>query len=191
MICDGLVHCKDGSDESFERCTVAACPPEKFQCKHSKQCIPRSFLCDGNPDCSDKSDEMENCTECPEFRCNNGLCVQYDKVCDGINQCGDFTDEEHCSYECKKGEYFCHPKGCLTQDKLCNGEVDCYNAFDEEGCINTTTTINPNTREKVYQTEKNHTKTHHCGAHEFQCTNWSECIPLVARCDSYQDCFDR
>lgn len=85
VVCDGLVHCKDGTDEAFERCAVTACPPEKFQCKHSKQCIPKSFLCDGNPDCSDKSDEMENCTECPEFRCNNGLCVQYDKVCDGMH----------------------------------------------------------------------------------------------------------
>lgn len=36
---------------------------------------------------ADKSDEMENCTECPEFRCNNGLCVLAEQLCDGINQC--------------------------------------------------------------------------------------------------------
>lgn len=164
---------------------------------------------------------MENCTECPEFRCKNGLCILYEKVCDGmvhmefifekknlleillqshihnifvvtgVNQCGDFFDEEHCSFECKKGEYFCHPKGCLTPDKLCDRVVDCYNAFDEAGCINTTTTSKPDDTEKVQQSEKNVSKTHHCGPHEFQCTNWKECVPLEVRCDSYQDCFDR
>lgn len=85
IVCDGLVHCKDGSDELPEHCAAVTCPPDKFQCKDSKQCIPRSFLCDGNADCHDKSDEMENCTECPEFRCNNGLCIQFEKVCDGMH----------------------------------------------------------------------------------------------------------
>lgn len=85
VVCDGIAQCKDGSDEHFERCAVSSCPPNNFQCKQSKQCIPKGFVCDGHADCRDKSDEMENCTECPEFRCNNGLCIQYEKVCDGTD----------------------------------------------------------------------------------------------------------
>lgn len=52
VVCDGLAQCKDGTDESSDRCAAVSCPPDKFQCKHSQQCIPRSFLCDGNADCS-------------------------------------------------------------------------------------------------------------------------------------------
>lgn len=220
VVCDGLIHCKDETDELPETCVTTTCPPDKFQCHQSKQCISRSFLCDGHAECADKSDEMENCTECPEFRCNNGLCVLAEKLCDGINQCtinqflislhksnddkndnkndiycfhttgGDFSDEEKCSHECKKDEYFCHPNGCLTPDKLCDGIVHCFNAFDEEGCMNTTQSSSNDTK-KINKSQKNAKKNHHCGPHEFQCKNWSECVPLAARCDSYQDCFDR
>lgn len=83
VLCDGIAQCKDGSDENSELCASTPCPPDKFQCKQSKQCISRKFLCDGTPDCDDKSDETENCTECPEFRCKNGLCILYENVCDG------------------------------------------------------------------------------------------------------------
>lgn len=41
----------------------------------------------------------------------------------GINNCGDNSDESHCSFECKHGEYFCHPKGCVSSEKLCDGKL--------------------------------------------------------------------
>lgn len=66
-----------------------------------------------------------------------------------------------------------------------------YNAFDEAGCMNTTTTPAPSEQEIVNQPQKNVTKHHRCGPHEFQCNNWAECVPKEVRCDSYQDCFDR
>lgn len=109
----------------------------------------------------------------------------------GINQCGDFFDEEHCTTQCKKGEYFCHPKGCLSSDKFCDGIVDCYNAFDEEGCLNSSSTSKPNDKEQTHPTERNITRIPLCGPHEFQCSNLLECIPIAMRCDSFQDCFDR
>ncbi|XP_031616659.1 prolow-density lipoprotein receptor-related protein 1 isoform X3 [Contarinia nasturtii] len=173
VLCDGITQCEDRSDESPERCAITPCPPDKFQC---------------TADCDDKSDETENCTECPEFRCKNGICILYENVCDEINQCGDSSDEEHCSHECKKGEFFCHPNGCLTQDKFCDGTVDCYNSLDEVGCIDKTTAM---ATPKIHRIDKNITISHHCGPHEFQCTNWKECVPLEVRCDQYHDCFDK
>lgn len=37
---------------------------------------------------NDKSDEEQNCGECSEFECENGVCVEYDALCNGINNCG-------------------------------------------------------------------------------------------------------
>lgn len=40
------------------------CTPEEFTCKSSDgECIPMSWVCDGNPDCSNGSDET-TCSEC-------------------------------------------------------------------------------------------------------------------------------
>lgn len=82
---------------------------DKFQCASDGECIDMSNVCDGERDCSDRSDEAENrClsqtispigtttaietttktqSECPEFRCQNGLCIGSEKLCDGQNNC--------------------------------------------------------------------------------------------------------
>lgn len=40
------------------------CTPEEFTCKSSDgECVPMSWVCDGNPDCSNGSDET-TCSEC-------------------------------------------------------------------------------------------------------------------------------
>lgn len=40
------------------------CTPEEFTCKSSEgECIPMSWVCDGNQDCSNGSDET-TCSEC-------------------------------------------------------------------------------------------------------------------------------
>lgn len=36
------------------------CQPEELLCSESKRCISKTWICDGDPDCSDESDE-ENC----------------------------------------------------------------------------------------------------------------------------------
>lgn len=36
------------------------CQPEELLCSESKRCISKKWICDGDPDCSDESDE-ENC----------------------------------------------------------------------------------------------------------------------------------
>lgn len=43
------------------------CTPEEFTCKSSEgECIPMSWVCDGNSDCSNGSDET-TCSECFSF----------------------------------------------------------------------------------------------------------------------------
>lgn len=82
---------------------------DKFQCVSDGECIDMSNVCDGEKDCTDQSDEADNrcfsqtkspivtttttmqtpttLAECPEFRCQNGLCIGSEKLCDGQNNC--------------------------------------------------------------------------------------------------------
>ncbi|CAF0938219.1 unnamed protein product [Adineta steineri] len=88
-----------------------------FRCKTSNFCINRTFVCDGDLDCSDSSDE-ENCDDnngilplsiIKDYTCMNGyrcaqqgyeqndyvpLCLPLMNLCDGVNQCP-LGDDEH------------------------------------------------------------------------------------------------
>lgn len=33
---------------------------------------------------------------CPNFHCDNGLCVSNSSMCNGVNECGDGSDEKGC-----------------------------------------------------------------------------------------------
>lgn len=176
LICNGLVNCDNGLDESLEVCVGSPCNESEFRCKLSHQCIPRSWVCDHQADCDDRSDE-DDCDECIEFKCNNSVCLEQQKVCDGVNDCGDFSDEQHCE-RCRADEMYCPPKGCLAEARICDGIVDCFNGPDEMGC------------EKA--TNENHrmNETVMCGAGEFHCVTSIECIPTALRCDGQEDCMD-
>ncbi|KAI4480244.1 hypothetical protein M0804_010242 [Polistes exclamans] len=69
-ICDGIRHCRDGSDENSEMCMKQECPEDNYRCSYGA-CIPIKFICNLRPDCYDWSDEDEQICDrnLPEGAC--------------------------------------------------------------------------------------------------------------------------
>ncbi|CAJ0569648.1 unnamed protein product, partial [Mesorhabditis spiculigera] len=135
--------------------TSKACGPDERQCGNN-ECVKNEYVCDGEPDCRDRSDEL-NCPamrqcEPNEHRCNNQRCVQKMWLCDGDDDCGDGSDEVNCGHAapgdtCKKTEFKCHDgQQCVPSSFHCDGTNDCRDGSDEIGCVQPTVVEPPEPR---------------------------------------------
>ncbi|XP_029772226.1 CD320 antigen [Suricata suricatta] len=65
--CDSVNDCPDGIDQSTRHnCSLQPCPAGELRCLQGGDCIPRTWLCDGHPDCPGSSDELGCGTETPQ-----------------------------------------------------------------------------------------------------------------------------
>lgn len=63
-LCDGIVNCNDGTDETREACYNIDCPRYTFKCAYGG-CVDGNARCNGKKDCIDNSDE-DGCTNLPK-----------------------------------------------------------------------------------------------------------------------------
>ncbi|XP_017067471.1 basement membrane-specific heparan sulfate proteoglycan core protein isoform X11 [Drosophila eugracilis] len=120
-----------------------ACSEYQATCMNG-ECIDKSGICDGTPDCSDSSDE-QSCSlglKCQpnQFMCANSKCVDRTWRCDGENDCGDNSDETSCDPEpsgapCRYNEFQCRSGHCVPKSFQCDNVPDCADGTDEVGCM--------------------------------------------------------
>uniref|UniRef100_A0A3B5LQS5 Uncharacterized protein n=1 Tax=Xiphophorus couchianus TaxID=32473 RepID=A0A3B5LQS5_9TELE len=154
----------------------------QFQCTHGRKCIERSKVCDGEPQCQDRSDELD-CAKrmegCAHLCDENSRCVPDSFLCDGERDCSDGSDEATCGIaltcygppvadvQCSSTEFKCLSGQCVLASMRCDGHPDCWDRSDEDGC----------TKPPVCTTKH-------------RCPHSKECLVQEWLCDGDQDCKD-
>lgn len=97
LVCDGVKHCKDGSDEDPQ---YAGCGERALR-RPPTPPPPRSpgsvANANANP-CRRAAvpSEFGKVCDAYTFQCANGVCVSLEWKCDGMDDCGDYSDEANC-----------------------------------------------------------------------------------------------
>ncbi|XP_035725274.1 serine protease nudel-like isoform X2 [Vespa mandarinia] len=141
-ICDGVQDCRDGFDENIKNCiklkelrqnnNIYECSQFELRCGNG-ECVSKSLFCDGKFDCSDRSDEMTNCS------CANYLRLTTpERICNGKRNCLDKSDESPMICPCKDDSFRCAgingTEICIPQEFVCDEENDCPGGEDEAEC---------------------------------------------------------
>ncbi|CAK8686111.1 unnamed protein product [Clavelina lepadiformis] len=120
------------------------CQPSEFNCRceddaigDSRECIPQSWVCDGQTDCSNGADEIDCRCDPGEYQCYDGVgvrfyqCINDSRVCGGRFDCVNGRDvyNEKCGevFQCNNGQY-------IPASRKCNGYDECGDNIDEDHC---------------------------------------------------------
>ena len=126
----------------------------------NNECIHKSEICNGEPNCSDGSDEhscsLGNRCEPNQFLCKNTKCVDRTWRCDGEDDCGDKSDEESCDPEpsgspCRYNEFQCNTGHCVPKTFQCDKLNDCLDGSDEIGCGKCPTRLKRDSQYNIYR----------------------------------------
>jgi len=132
--CDGIAHCRDGSDESVG--CDQDCLDWQFKCANAR-CISIGNYCDFVDDCGDGSDESRcerHRCKLNEFRCQSGQCIMAQQRCDLLPDCTDSSDEGRlCTIGSNCNSAFqCYNGNCIPQYAVCDFQIDCPGKFHED-----------------------------------------------------------